>query len=86
MTDSSDGEILAQIRKKVDILLTNKRLSPTTRAMLEIEQLLVAYLENDHPKVQAMWATYKPAVWAAGIMAAALLTLLATGRVSIIIK
>ncbi len=86
MADGENTEILDQIEGKIENLLKNKRINPTTRAVLEIEQLLVAYLQNDHPKVQTMWRTYRPAIWAAGIVAAAFLTLLASGRVSIIIK
>jgi hypothetical protein len=33
-----------------------------------------------------MWRTYRPAAWAAGIVIAAFLTLLATGRATVIIR
>lgn len=81
-----NGEVLDLLRKKIDAALQNNSLSKTDRTLLEIQQLFVVYLSFDHAKVMTMWAVFRPFAWGAGIFAAALITMAASGRISIIVK
>jgi hypothetical protein len=82
----NNGEALQLTKEKIDQALKTKRMPNTERLQLEVLQLIVFYLMNDHPRVMVMWRTYKPAVAAAGIVAATLLTLLASGKLTIMFR
>lgn len=79
----ANGEVLEQLADNLDILLKNKKLSPTTRSQLEIQQLFLIYLRDSHKKVNIMWSVFKPMAWAMTIAATSIIGLAATGHISI---
>ena len=81
-----NGEILETLGEKIEGLLRAKRLSQTSRAQLEIQQLFLIYLRQDHSKVATMWSVFRPMAWAMSIAAAAIIGLLVSGRVQILIR
>ena len=81
-----NGEILDELKRRIDEALENKRLKKNDRMMLEIQQLFVIYIMNDHPKVIRMWNTYIPMVWVFSIAAATFIGLMVSGRVSIVLR
>lgn len=83
MPEYQNGEILDTLGEKIEGLLKQKRLSATTKAHLEIEQMLLIYLKNDHQKVTTMWAYFRPMAWVMSIAAGVIITLLFSGRVQV---
>lgn len=81
-----NGEILDILKSRIESELGRKRLSATNKTQLEILQLFVTYLEEDHARVATMWATFKPMAWAMSIAAVTFIGMLVSGRVEFIIK
>lgn len=82
----ANGEVLNLLQKKIEDGLRVKRLSKSERLSLEVQQLFVLYMLDDHPKTQTMWQVFKPAMWTASIFLVSFIGLIATGRVEIIIR
>ena len=82
----ANGDILDQLGEKIETLLANKKIKGTDRTHLEIQQLFLVYLKDDHKKVTTMWAVYKPMAWGISIAAATFIGLLASGRITILLK
>ena len=81
-----NGEILQILQSRIESELGKKRLSATNKAQLEILQLFVTYLEEDHQKVTTMWATFRPMAWAFSIAAVTFIGMIVSGKVELIIK
>lgn len=82
----SNGEILDLLQKKIEDGLKVKRISRTERLSLEVQQLFVLYMQDDHPKTQAMWRVFQPALWAAGVILTSFIGLAVSGKIEIIIR
>lgn len=82
----ANGEILDLLEKKIEDGLKAKRLSKSERLSLEVQQLFVLYMKDDHPKTQTMWQVFKPAMWTALVFVTSFIGLIASGRVEIIIR
>lgn len=80
------GEVLNLLEEKITMALKAKRLRASERTLLEIQQLFVIYMQDDHPKTQAMWQVFRPAVWVGSAFIISFIGLIASGRVEIIIK
>lgn len=50
----SNGEILDALEKKINLALQNKRLTEKERTLLDIVQLFVLFLQDDHKKMAAI--------------------------------
>ena len=83
---SNTQEVLDVLQGRIEIELKRKRISASSKAQFEILQLFVIYLQDDHKKVSAMWSTYKPMAWVIGIFFATFIGMVASGRVSLIIR
>lgn len=81
-----NGEILEILQSRIEGELKKKRISATNKAQLEILQLFVTYLEEDHRKVATMWATFKPMAWGVSVAMVTFIGMLVSGRVQFIIK
>ncbi len=89
--DEANDKIMQDLGKKLDGLINdeNASLEKLVRGLLEVTKTQQPYLLQalaDHNRVMTMWRTYKPAIWAAGIFAATVIGLLASGKLSIIVK
>jgi DNA polymerase III psi subunit len=88
----ADTKIVGDLGKDIDLLLaaddkmSEKELIREILRIMRIEQPFLVQSLADHSRVMTMWRTYRPAAWAAGIVIAAFLTLLATGRATVIIR
>lgn len=82
----SNGEILTLLEKKIEDGLKTKRLSKSERLSLEVQQLFVLYMKDDHPKTQTMWQVFRPAAWIGSAALLSLIGLIVSGRVEIIIR
>ena len=80
------GDVLTLLEKKIEDGLKAKRLSKSERLSLEVQQLFVLYMKDDHPKTQTMWQVFKPAIWLAIVFLTSFVGLIASGRVEIIIR
>jgi hypothetical protein len=83
MTDN--GQVLSLLEKKITDRLAQKRLPKGRREDLEIQQLFVLYLREDHRKVNIMWSYFQPLAWAGAIIVTALITMAATGKISMVL-
>lgn len=89
--DEANDEILKNVDEKIDELIKDKQASTEDllRGMLQVMKAQQPYLLQslaDHSRVMTMWRTYKPAVWAAGIALATIITLLLSGKMTIIVR
>ena len=84
--DTANIEVLDLLEHKVNTALANKRIKAADKTLLEMQQLFILYLREDHKKVIAMWAVFRPMAWTMGIAAATLITLFVSGKVQILIK
>lgn len=82
----ANGEVLDQLGDNLENLLKNKRLSPTTRSQLEVQQLFLIYLRDDHKKVNIMWSVFKPMAWIMTIASASIIGFAATGHIIITLR
>lgn len=82
----ANGEVLTLLQEKIVTALQRKRINASDRAMLEIMQLFVIYMVDDHPKTQMMWQVFRPAIWAGSIFLISFIGMIASGRVQIFIK
>lgn len=81
-----NGDVLSLLEKKIEEGLKQKRLSKSERLSLEVQQLFVLYMKDDHPKTQTMWQVFRPAVWVGSAFILSIIGLVAAGRVEILIK
>lgn len=81
----TNGEVLDLLQEKINMALKAKRLRQTDRTMLEIMQLFVIYMADDHPKTQTMWQVFRPAIWIGSAAILSFIGLVVSGRVSITI-
>ena len=79
-----NGEILSELGKRIDAVLKRKNLSEVDKTMLEVQQLILVYLKEDHPKVTTMWAWFKPMTFVLIAFTTAFVGALVTGKVSIV--
>lgn len=86
MTNGNGDEILNQLKERIDTDLNKKRLSQSNRAQLEMMQLFVIYLQNDHPKVMTMWGVFRPMAWITLTFLTAIIGLIVAGRLEIIVR
>lgn len=82
----NNSDVLDLLEQKIEAGLKAKRLRSSERLSLEVQQLFVLYMKDDHPKTQAMWQVFKPAVWLGSAIVLSLIGVIASGRVEIIIK
>lgn len=82
----NNSDVLDLLEQKIEAGLKAKRLRPSERLSLEVQQLFVLYMKDDHPKTQAMWQVFKPVVWLGSAIVLALIGVVMSGRVEIIIK
>lgn len=82
----TNGEVLDLLKEKIGAALKVERISHSDRAMLEIMQLFVIYMVDDHPKTQAMWQVFRPAMWVGSAAIISLIGVVVSGRVSIVIN
>lgn len=82
----TNGEVLDLLKEKIGAALKVKRISRSDKAMLEIMQLFVIYMVDDHPKTQAMWQVFRPAMWVGSAAIISLIGVVVSGRVSIVIN
>ena len=69
-------KLLHDAEESIDGLLKNNNLPKTTRAVLETQRVMLAYMtvvEEDHVKVEKMWTGFQAILWASGILGAAAL-------------
>ena len=86
MPKTANSEVLDLLEQKVKNMLEVKRLKASDRMLLEIQQLFVLYLREDHRKVATMWATFQPMAWVMGIAFATLIGLFVSGKFQIFLK
>jgi len=55
-----NGEIIETLQNRIRVELAKKRLSMRDRLILEVMELQLVYLHEDHVKVTSMWETYRP--------------------------
>ena len=70
-----NGETLERARKSIDKLLNRDTLSPDVRAALEVQQIMLDFLEEfqgDHEKVQRMWIAFKAGMWMLAVLGSAI--------------
>lgn len=73
-----NGELLKALSDKIESALSQKQLSRKDRMSYEVQQLLVLYLMEDHPKVREMWTAYYPLSRAALVAIGVFITASAT--------
>jgi len=78
-----NGEILASAREKLKGIKEAKRISKKDRVFAEVLDLIVMFMQEDHPKTKQMYSTYRPMVIVGMIAITAIVTGLATGKISI---
>lgn len=83
---STNSDVLNLLEQKIEAGLKAKRLRASERLSLEVQQLFVLYMKDDHPKTQAMWQVFKPAMWVGSAFILTMIGLIASGRVEIIIR
>lgn len=79
-----NGQLLAEAHDKLQLALSKKRLKAETRIVIEVMDLIVIFIAEDHPKTKAMYLTYRPMIWMLVVAGGAFITYLATGRVQIV--
>jgi len=84
MSDLINGQILEEARNKIKLAKEQARISKRDRIQYEILELIVIFLQEDHPKTALMFNTYKPVMWVMLIATGAIITGIATGHFSII--
>lgn len=82
----NNSDVLDLLEQKIEAGLKVKRLRASERLSLEVQQLFVLYMKDDHPKTQAMWQVFKPAIWLGSAIVLAFIGAVVSGRVEIIIK
>lgn len=85
-TMTVNGDVLQQLKERIDRELEKPNLKSQDRINYEIQQLFVIILMNDHPKVETMWQTYKPAVWVGAIALTTIIALFVSGKMTVIIS
>lgn len=83
---SNSGEVLELLEAKIQTLLSGRRLKASDRTLLEIQQLFVLYLREDHNKVATMWTVFKPMAWVTSVALVTLISLVAAGKIEIILR
>ena len=81
-----NGDILDILKDRISTELGKKRISSANKTQLEVLQLFVTYLEDDHTKVAAMWSVFKPMAWGMSIASVTFIGMLVSGKVEILIK
>ncbi len=81
-----NGEILEILKNRINSELGRKRISATNKTQLEVLQLFVTYLEDDHAKVSTMWSVFRPMAWGMSVAAVTAIGMIVSGKVEIIIK
>lgn len=82
----SHGEILNTLQERIVTAKKKKRLPQTDAVMLDVMELLVIYIQEDHAKVSTMWSVFRPMAWAMGIFITAVIAGAASGKIEIIIR
>lgn len=59
LEDGISDEVLKKASAYIEELLKNKKLSPSTRAQLEIQSYFLMFLVTDHEKIAQMYPFYK---------------------------
>lgn len=80
------SDVLDLLEQKIEAGLKVKRLRASERLSLEVQQLFVLYMKDDHPKTQAMWQVFRPVMWLGSALIVALIGVVMSGRVEIIIR
>lgn len=83
---STISDVLDLLEQKIEAGLKTKRLRQNERLSLEVQQLFVLYIKDDHPKTQAMWQVFRPVMWLGSALILALIGVVMSGRVEIIIR
>lgn len=83
---ATNSDVLDLLEQKIEAGLKAKRLRSSERLSLEVQQLFVLYMKDDHPKTQAMWQVFRPAMWLGSAIILAVIGIIASGRVEIIIR
>lgn len=65
----ANGDVLDKLQEKLEKLLNKKKLPPSDRAVIEVMQLLVIFLSDDHEKVAEIYPTFKILRWAGIVLA-----------------
>jgi len=52
---AANGEILKTLKDKIALALDDTRLRKADRVILEIQQLFIIYLQNDHEKIEKIY-------------------------------
>lgn len=82
----SNGEILTTLQERIKTAKSKKRLPQSDAVMLDVMELLVIYIQDDHAKVAIMWQVFRPMAWAMGIFISAVIAGAATGKIEIFIR
>lgn len=83
---AANSDVLDLLEKKIEEGLKAKRLSKSERLSLEVQQLFVLYMKDDHPKTQTMWQVFKPAAWLLLVFLTSFIGLIAMGKVEVFIR
>ncbi len=83
---ATNSDVLDLLEQKIESGLKAKRLRSSELLSLEVQQLFVLYMKDDHPKTQAMWQVFRPAMWLGSAIILAVIGIIASGRVEIIIR
>ena len=81
-----NGDILDILKERISSELNKKRISSANKTQLEVLQLFVTYLEDDHAKVATMWTVFKPMAWGMSIASVTFIGMLVSGKIQILIK
>ncbi len=81
----NSDEILKATLNKLGDALKKKNLNTTDRITLEVLQVIIIYMMDDHPKTQLMYNVFRPLSWIVAIATTSIIGLIVTGKVSIIL-
>jgi hypothetical protein len=81
----ANGEVLDLLEEKIAAALKVRRIKASDKTMLEVMQLFVIYMKDDHPKTQTMWIVFRPAVWIGTAFILSFIGAIASGNVTITI-
>lgn len=77
-------DVINSLSARIKTALSKKRLSADNKLILEVLELVLIYMANDHPKTELMYSVFKPMAWVIITATTIIIGLIVTGKVNII--